>query len=322
LGSANPARLRDWALRRGTKPGRCRHALSEKLILAGHPARRAGYLDALEYQEASTHTLDAYEHVLALFAVEHADLALQDLEPPQGNITVRAFLDRHWRNSAPATRRQRLAITRSFLTWLVGEGLLRANPATNVRGPKETRVDRRALPHDDVERLIAAQPLREQVGLMCLAWLGLRKDELPRLRLGDFNLAAGNVTVHGKGGHTDVLPIGFRRLRGALELYLVERGGGPDEYLIYPRNHRARPMDHASLHRWFKRCLYDAGLPPDVQMHELRHTAAQALYESSEDIVLAQQLLRHGDIRTTRGYLRGSLERLRAAQATLERSWK
>lgn len=96
----------------------------------------AAYLDALEYQEASTHTLNAYEHVLALFAVEHADLTLDDLQPPRGNAVVRAFLDRHWRTCAPATRRQRLAIVRSFLTWLVGEGLLRSNPATNVRGRK------------------------------------------------------------------------------------------------------------------------------------------------------------------------------------------
>jgi integrase len=157
---------------------------------------------------------------------------------------------------------------------------------------------------------------------MCLVWLGFRKDTLRRLRLGDFNLAAGTVTVHLKGGHTDVLPIGFERLRGALELHLVERSGGPDEYLIYPRNHRARPIDHASLHRWFKKCLERAGLPQDIKLHDLRYTAAQALYDATGDIVLSQELLRHGDIRTTRGYLRPSTERLRAAQAALEASWK
>jgi integrase len=53
----------------------------------------------------------------------------------------------------------------------------------------------------------------------------------------------------------------------------------------------------------------------------LDHTAAQALYESTGDLVLAQRLLRHEDLRTTRGYVRDSLERLRAAQAALEESW-
>lgn len=280
------------------------------------------YLDALEYGEASLATLNAYEHVLGLFAVEHADLTLADLEPPQGGATARAFLDRHWSKSAPATKRQRLAILRSFLTWSVGEGLLGANPATNIRAPKEKRQERRALAHEDVERLISAQPtLREQVGVMLLAWVGLRKSELGQLRIGDFNLAAGTVTIRGKGGHEDVLPIGFQRLRTALELHLVEREPALDEYLIFPKTHRTRQMDHSSLHHWFKRCLKVAGLPPDVKTHEMRHTAAQALYESTGDVVLAQQLLRHSDLRTTRGYVRDSAERLREAQAALEASW-
>ena len=276
------------------------------------------YLDALEYAEASLNTLSAYEHVLGLFAVEHADLTLADLEPPQGGGVVRAFLDHHWSKSSPATRRQRLAILRSLLTWLVGEGLLSANPAVNIRGPKDKRQERRALPLEDVETLISAQPgLRDQVAIMLLAWLGLRKGELRTLRIGDFNLATGTVTVYGKGGHEDKLPLGFQRLRSALELHLLEREGNPDEYLLYPKTHRTRPMDPATVHHSLKRCLHRAGLPADVKTHELRHTAAEALYRQTGDIVLAQQLLRHTDIRTTRGYIRASQERLRAAWPNL-----
>jgi integrase/recombinase XerC len=237
------------------------------------------FLDALEYEDASEHTLGAYRYVLGLFAVEHADLKLEDLEPPNGGQVVRDFLDRHWRKSAATTRRQRLAIVRSFLTWMVGEGLVRANPATNLRAPRDERKDRAALSHDDVEKLIGSQPgLRDQVCLMLLAWLGLRKNELRQLRIRDFNLAAGTITVHGKGGHEDVLPIGFARLRSALELHLVEQEPAPDEFLLYPRSHRTRPMDPASVHHWLKRCLKLAGLPATVKTHELRYTAAEEIY--------------------------------------------
>jgi Phage integrase family len=62
-------------------------------------------------------------------------------------------------------------------------------------------------------------------------------------------------------------------------------------------------MDLASAHRWFKRCLERAGLSTDWSLHDLRHSAADALYRVTGDIVLAQQLLRHADVRTTRGYL-------------------
>jgi integrase len=81
-------------------------------------------------------------------------------------------------------------------------------------------------------------------------------------------------------------------------------------------------MDASSVHNWLKRCLRRAGLPADVKTHELRHTAADALYQQTGDIVLAQQLMRHTDIRTTRGYIRASQDRLRAALAELEESWK
>jgi site-specific recombinase XerC len=178
------------------------------------------YLDALEYEDAATNTLAAYEYVLGLFAVEHADLTLRALEPPRGGGVMRAFLDRHWRRSSPATKAQRLAIVRSFLTWLVGEGLLGANPAQNIRAPKRKRKVRDLLSREDIDGLIAAQPaLREQVALMLLAYLGLWKDELRRVRLADVDLEARMLTVHGKGGHVDTLPIGFEHVYNALALW-------------------------------------------------------------------------------------------------------
>jgi site-specific recombinase XerC len=320
--------------------------VAETEIAASRPARRSlsvahGPLSSLEVEARLSRGRDAWpptsttcpdsmvsaglargSHRGAQYPAEKAPIQ-EGRVAEQPRRVLRPSLAAH-----PKPRRRRALdgsfgpIARAFLTWLVGEGLLPANPATNIRGPKEKRVNRRALPQEDVERLLAAQPLREQVGLMCLAWLGLRKDELRQLRLGDFNLAANTVRVHGKGGHVDVLPVGFQRLRGALELHLVVRSGGADEFLLYPKQARTRPMDRTTIHRWFKRCLERAGMPQDIQLHELRYTAAQALYEISDDIVLAQELLRHGDIRTTRGYLRGSLERLRAAQEALEASWK
>jgi hypothetical protein len=56
-----------------------------------------------------------------------------------------------------------------------------------------------------------------------------------------------------------VLPLGFRTLRRDLAVYLVDRD--PAEHLLHPRHDRTRPMDPATMHRWFKTCLNRAGLP-------------------------------------------------------------
>jgi site-specific recombinase XerD len=71
-------------------------------------------------------------------------------------------------------------------------------------------------------------------------------------------------------------------------------------------------MHHVTVHRWFKRCLAKAGLPDNIILHELRHTAADELYRETKDIVIAQQLLRHKSIETTRRYLHPSDADLRA----------
>jgi integrase len=53
---------------------------------------------------------------------------------------------------------------------------------------------------------------------------------------------------------------------------------------------------------------------------ELRHTAADELYRETKDIVLAQQLLRHKSIETTRRYLHPSDADLRAGLRQLAES--
>jgi site-specific recombinase XerC len=281
-----------------------------------------GYLDSLRYAEMSQHTLSAYEYVLGLFCVQHADLELEALEPPRGGLIVRGFLDRNWHKAAPRTRRQRLAILRAWLTWMVGEGILKANPATNVRAPKEKETDRRAHPMARVQQIVQAQDnLRDQVCLMLLGYMGLRKNELRTLKLRHIDLGRNEILIHGKGGHDVVAPIGFQALRDALYLHLQERGGNLLEYLIYPHNYRLRPMDPASVHRWWSKCLERAGVD-HFPMHELRHSAAQAMYDATGDPILAQQLLRHSDLKTTRRYLHPSQEVLRAAMGVTEQAFQ
>ena len=59
--------------------------------------------------------------------------------------------------------------------------------------------------------------------------------------------------------------------------------------------------------RWFKRCLERAGAS-DFPMHELRHSAGDHLWRRTGNLVLAQQLLRHESIETTRQYLHPTRE--------------
>jgi len=272
------------------------------------------FLRALRWSEKADNTIKTYEQVLHLLALDFAHYESLDQFDTE---TIRDFLDEHWGETAAATRANRLAAVRSFLTWAVENGRLAANPAAPIKAPKVRNRERNAYKPDLIHKLIVSQDsLRDQIALQLAGRLCLRKNELRLLRLRDVDLARGELLVHGKGGKEVVLPLGFEQLRKDLELYLV--GRDLDEHLLYPRRRTRDPMDPATLHRWFKRCLDRAGLPASIELHELRHSGADNLWRSTGNLLLAQQLLRHESVATTQNYLHPNRDDLRAALGSLE----
>jgi integrase/recombinase XerC len=273
------------------------------------------YMRSLKWSEKSQNTLDTYEIPLSRLSLDFAHY--ESLEEFTAEA-VRDFLDEHWGEASAATRANRLAAVRSFFSWCVVEGRLSSSPAGTIKTPRVRNRERNAYKPDIVHDLIKAQPtMRDQIALALLGRLALRRNELRLLRLRDFDLSAGTVLIHGKGSKQVVLPIGFERLRADLELHLLERPNH-EEYLLYARERRLEPMHDASVHRWFKLCLERAGLPTSMQMHEMRHSAADHLWRQTGNLILAQKLLRHESPATTATYLHPNRDDLAAALRSLE----
>jgi integrase/recombinase XerC len=272
------------------------------------------FMRALRWSDKAQNTLDTYETVLSRLALDFAHLQSLDEFDIE---TLRGFLDEHWGESAAATRANRLAAVRSFFAWAVEEGRLTTNPAVTIKPPKIRNRERHAYKPDFIHALIQAQPqLRDRIALTLLARLGLRRNELRLLKLRDVDLHEGTVLVHGKGGKQVILPLGFAQLKSDLEVYLIARN--LDEHLLYARNRTEEPMDGSSVHRWFKRCLDRAGLPATVEMHELRHSAADNLWRQTGNLLLVQQLLRHESSETTQRYVHPTRDDLSEALRLLD----
>ena len=81
-----------------------------------------------------------------------------------------------------------------------------------VVGPPSVGMPRAAV-RDDVRAVLAgcdragAAGRRDYAILLMMARLALRGGEVARLRLDDINWRAGELTIHGKGGRTDILPL-------------------------------------------------------------------------------------------------------------------
>jgi site-specific recombinase XerC len=301
-----------------------REAVRDKSYRRTPIGQEAGrFLRAIRWQGHSSATLDSYELTLARLALDHADLELVELCSPVGTDYLREFLDRHWGDAAPATKRVRTACLRSFFQWAVDEGRLPFSPAATIKVPPGRAAVRRAYPLTVIHQLVVAQPgLRDQIALQLLGLLGLRKNELRLLQIKDFDLAGGNVTVQGKGGKAALVPLVYGSLKDDLLMHVNVERREPHEFLLYPRDNRWRPMDSSSVHRWFKHCLERADLPGSMMLHELRHSAADELWRTTGDIVKAQRLLRHESVATTQGYLHPSQEDLAAGLRAVEAKWR
>src|SRR5262245_2367463 len=162
---------------------------------------------ALE-RNASAHTVKSYREDLTQ-ALGFFRTRLGTEAPTPDRLTTRllraytAWL--HEGGYAKSTVARRVAAVRSWCRFLCREGVLTANPADGLRGPRQDK----KLPHfltvEAAAQLLAAPPgdtplgLRDRAILETLYSAGLRVGELTGLDIGDLDLDDGLATVRGKG---------------------------------------------------------------------------------------------------------------------------
>lgn len=282
------------------------------------------WVRALRWEGLAQNTLDSYEYVGAMLALDHADFAegLARFCAPDGTEYLREFLDRRWGGPghSPATRAQRTAVIKSLFRWATGEGIIPWDPSTPLRARAGQARVRRAHERDTIRQLLRQPSDRDSCALHLVVALALRREDLRLLKIGDIDLARNLVALrHRKGGQVRLLDLADHDLQRALYLHIQAGQRRPSEYLLYPRGNPAKPMDRATVHRWFKRCLTNAGLP-DMELHELRHTAGTAVWRQTGDVVKAQHVLGHARLDTTMRYLHVERDDVRAGLAALA-SW-
>ncbi len=188
-------------------------------------------------------------------------------------------------------------------------------------GWKDTGVPRR-LSANDVQVLLdscdraTASGKRDLAILLLLARMGLRAGEVGALELEDFDWAAGEVVVHGKGGHSDRMPLPGD-VGEAVATYLLEarpRAVCPKVFLTLVAPHR--PIGQTTVSQTVWRQCRIAGLEP-MRAHPLRHALATELLSRGVTLPAIAQVLRQRDLATTATYAKVDYSALRA----LARPW-
>jgi len=207
---------------------------------------------------------------------------------------------------APATVARRLSALAGFFRYAVDEGVIRRNPATNVRRPKvgndstSTGLDR-----DELARLIAAaanDSSRSHLLVLLLGLNGLRITEALSIDLADLGTERGHrvVGIVRKGGKHATVPLA-PRTADALDNYLAGRLRGPLFVTATGKGwHRSEAW------RTIRRLATDAvpGKAGSLHPHDLRHAFVTLALDAGATLHDVQDAAGHADPRTTQRYNR------------------
>ncbi|MGI8575934.1 MAG: site-specific tyrosine recombinase XerD [Egibacteraceae bacterium] len=291
------------------------------------------FLDYLTAERGlSAHTLAAYRRDLVLYgaylsrhdgddgaASQRPDPTELEGDDVAGFVAwLRAQRTASGRAYAASSIARTLVAVRGLHRFLLREGLATHDPARDVGGPRPAKNLPKALPAEQVERLLAepttAEPsgLRDRAMLELLYGAGLRISELTALDVDDLDLRARTVRCRGKGNRERIVPVG-RAATAASEAWLVR--GRPSMGAGTPAlfcNQRGQRLTRQGGWKILKRHAEAAGLADSVSPHTLRHSFATHMLDNGADVRVVQELLGHASVNTTQIYTLVSRARLRA----------
>ncbi|HEY6794275.1 MAG TPA: tyrosine-type recombinase/integrase, partial [Kineosporiaceae bacterium] len=197
--------------------------------------------------------------------------------------------------------------------------LAEAVPKVAHRAPQLPR----GLPPEQVAAMLAScdtgrvDGLRDRAMMLLMARLGLRCGEVAALRLEDIDWRAGQVSVRGKGGRRDLLPLPVEVGQAIADYLQAGRPATAIGRTVFVRvlaPHRA--LSSTGVTQAVAAAARRAGLGT-VYGHRLRHSAATAMLAAGGSLTEIGQVLRHRRPATTAIYARVDVEALR----TLARPW-
>jgi site-specific recombinase XerD len=264
----------------------------------------------VDRREIEPITADRHRHALVTFAESFGGRQVKMM----GRADIERWVASRGKNSV-ATRRLEMSTVRGFVRWLQVERIIKSDPMVSVKSPKPARRVPRALTRPEVEALCAVLPdarARAIVALMLGA--GLRRCEVIRLQVGDWDRHAQTIQVRGKGGHERHVPV-TAHVAEALGEYIGGARLGP---MIRSYMNDASGLSTSSMTKLMRGWMVEAGVkhaPWDGKAgHALRHTVASDVADVEPDLRVVQEMLGHASLSSTQIYLRhAGLGRVRAA---------
>lgn len=294
--------------------------------------RVEAFCEALRVERnASLHTIRAYRIDLTDY-VRWA--SRENIDPLRANHRqLRSYLgELDCAQYSRTTINRRLSALRSFFRWLNVVGVIDADPASVLQGPKQSRTLPHVIRPTEMARLLSVYGKRDAAGdireqsptdmrnqalLEFFYACGARVSEASGLLMRHVDFANCQVKVFGKGSKERIIPLhdlAVSSLRSyannARPLLLGERTS--DYFFVSTRGNR---MGTDAMRKMFKESVRLAGLDETLSPHDMRHTFATDLLEGGADLRSVQEMLGHVSLSTTQIYTHVAPGRLKQVHA-------
>jgi len=276
------------------------------------PAGRFAWDEFFYAEHHNPHTQAAYMRAVKRFLawVEGQGVELAQITPGMvGQYLVGL-------GGSSSKRNLHLSALRGFFDRLVNRHVVILNPASSVKGTKETVMEGKTpeITVDQARTLLASLDttsligLRDRAILATLAYTACRAGAVAKLRLGDFQFDGVQFSLRfqEKGGKSREIPV-RHDLEGFIRTYLEAAGiaaEAKDRPLYRASNRRSgtlseKPLDSRVVCDLVKRRLKDAGLPTRLSPHSFRVAAITDLLTQGVPLEDVQYLAGHAEPRTT-----------------------
>jgi len=279
------------------------------------------YLNYLRYEKRySAHTITSYEKDLKnwLQFLNERKISFMDVTYKE----VRLFLGVCYNKKlARASVGRAMSAIKMFYRFQMSEGVIETNPITLVKAGKGISVLPKFLYEQEMVALFESIDISNPLGIRNYALLellyatGIRVSECCELRLSHFDLEAGILLVHGKGGKMRYVPIG-EFATSAIEAYLrkarpelVAKAKTPTDIIFL--NHRGAALTDRGVRDILKRLTATTSENIKLAPHMIRHTFATHLLNNGADLRSVQELLGHANLSSTQIYTHVSKDRLK-----------
>ena len=291
-------------------------AIPAIVVGAGERAARR-FLEFFAATIRNPNTRAAYHRAVTRFFAwceQHGIDELTLIEP----LHVAAYVEQLGRGFEKPTVKQHLAAVRMLFDWLAAGGVLAANPAAPVRGPKHVvkRGRTPVLTADEARQLLNSIDVSTVVGLRDRALIALMTYTFARIsasvamRVEDYYPEGKRwwVRLHEKGGKEHAMPA-HHNLEAWMDAYLHAAGIADQKKAPLFRTTRGRTgvlttegMTRVDAWRMIRRRAQDAGLDVAVCCHTFRATGITAYLDNGGTLENAQLMAAHESPRTTKLY--------------------